>query len=224
MMMKNNLTTIYIIRHGESEYNALPQEKEYVPGQWGVPGAPLTKKGIEQAHKRAEELKNIHFDAIFSSPASRATGTAEILKLQRELEVQTTKKLHERLTYMLPKKSFEETEREIKEILKNLDEKTKLAYKPENQDEMRNESANETATRLITFLREIAIGYKNKTVLVINHANNMRALLQHLGYATYDELLPKGSIENTAYIVLKSDGIDFFIKETKGVHKYTYAK
>ena len=218
--MKNNMTTIYIVRHGESEYNALQHEDHYVPGQWGIKGAPLTEKGKEQAKKRAEDLKHIHFDAIFSSDVTRAKETAEILKLERKLTISTTKAIYERLSYMLPGKSFSETAKEIRELLKTIDEKAKLAYKPHGQDQMRNESSNETAARLLTFLREIAVGYKGKTVLVVNHANNMRALLQHLGYATIEELYPRGAIENLAYIILESDGVDFFVKETQGIHKF----
>jgi broad specificity phosphatase PhoE len=214
MMMKNNMTTIYIVRHGESEYNALPKKDNYISGQYGIEGAPLTKKGKEQAHKRAEHLKQIPFDAIFSSDLARAKQTAKIMKLEREIAIQTTKILRERLTYIIPGKTFEETKEIIKYALKDLDEKAKMAHKPHHT----LENANETAARIITFLREVAVAYKNGTVLIINHGNNMIALLQHLGYVTYDELLFEGSIENTAYIVLESDGVDFFIKETKGIH------
>lgn len=207
------MTTIYIVRHGESKYNVLRHEDIYIPGQWGEGGAPLTKNGKKQAKERANHLKSIHFDAIFSSDATRAIQTAEIIKLGRKLTIQTTQILRERLTHKLPGKTYEETKNEIREALKNLNEKAKLAYKPHPE----LESVNETASRLITFLREIAVGYKNKTVLIINHGNNMRALLQHLGYATYDELSPKGSVANTSYIILESDGVDFFVKETHGL-------
>ncbi len=220
MMTKNKITTIYIVRHGESEYNALTNENLYIPGQWGVKGAPLTNEGKKQARKRAEDLKHVKFDAIFSADVARAMQTAEIIKLERKLAIQTTNIIHERLSYMLLGKTFTETEKEIRKTLEELDEKAKMAYKPEGQDEMRNESINENATRMLTFLREIAVTYEGKTVLVVNHANNMKAILLHLGFATFDEISPKGTIENIAYIVLESDGVDFFVKETKGIHKY----
>jgi hypothetical protein len=40
----------------------------------------------------------------------------------------------------------------------------------------------------------------------------------HLGYADYEEITSK-NIENKAYLKIKSDGIDFFLEETQGVHK-----
>jgi len=43
--------------------------------------------------------------------------------------------------------------------------------------------------------------------------------LIHLGYGTYDQL-PPFSIDNTGYLVLKSDGVEIEIKEVVGVHKH----
>jgi broad specificity phosphatase PhoE len=59
--------------------------------------------------------------------------------------------------------------------------------------------------------------------LAVSHGGAMRALLMHLGYATFDELRGR-SVENTAYIKLDSDGIDFFVKETKGINKQQLVK
>jgi len=46
----------------------------------------------------------------------------------------------------------------------------------------------------------------------------MRIFLINLGLGTL-ESFPPGSIKNTAYIKLESDGVDFFIKETWGIEK-----
>jgi len=56
----------------------------------------LTVDGVIQAQATAEKLKHIHFDAIFSSDSPRAVRTAEIVKLDRQLVVQTSKLLRER--------------------------------------------------------------------------------------------------------------------------------
>lgn len=214
MMMKNNITTIYLVRHGESKFNSQGDKKRIKRNsEWGELQAPLSKNGQKQAQERADYLKNVHFDAIFSSDLTRAKQTAEIINLKRKLVIQTKKILRERSVYF-PGKSVDENEALMKDALKKLDEKAKMAYKPSPEFE----SPNEAAARILTGLREIAAAYRGKTVLVANHANNMKSLLTHLGYATYDEL-GRPSIENTAYIVLETDGVDFFIKETHGVHK-----
>lgn len=217
--MKNNMTTIYIVRHGQSEYNADSEAGGvHIPHRWGEVGGPLSKKGEEQAKKRGEYLKHIYFDAIFSSDLTRAVQTAEIIKLERQLAIQTTKILRERIVYF-EGKTQTENDAIMKKALKDLDNKAKMAYKPTSE----YESPNESAARILTFLREVAVAYRSKTVLLINHGNNMENVLTHLGYATYDEL-PEGSIENTGYVVLESDGVDFFVKETQGIHKQSNSK
>jgi probable phosphoglycerate mutase len=63
---------LYIARHGETESNSVRRL------QGGNKDTPLTQKGIAQAEKLAEEIKNIEFDAIYSSPLKRAVDTAKI--------------------------------------------------------------------------------------------------------------------------------------------------
>lgn len=213
----NNITTFYIVRHGESEENAHPDPDSLPVNHWGEYQAPLTERGEKQAQKRAEELRNIHFDAAFSSDLTRAKQTAEIIALERKIAIQTTDMIRERSSNEYFKKigkSKEEIFKEMQEDLKSLDEKGKLTYK--HTPVM--ESVEEAASRMITFLREIAVAYPGKTILVTNHGNLMRSLLTHIGYVKYDEL-PSGTVENTGYIVMQCDGTDFFVKETHGIHK-----
>jgi probable phosphoglycerate mutase len=63
---------LYIARHGETESNSVRRL------QGGSKDTPLTQKGIAQAKKLAEEIKDIEFDAIYSSPLKRAMDTARI--------------------------------------------------------------------------------------------------------------------------------------------------
>src|SRR3989339_1721811 len=86
---EENYCTLYLVRHGETEWNV----KKINQGQ---SESFLTEKGIEQAKETAERLKDIKFDAIFSSDLSRTQRTAEIIKLDRELIIQTSQLLRER--------------------------------------------------------------------------------------------------------------------------------
>ncbi|QPC45870.1 histidine phosphatase family protein [Mangrovibacillus cuniculi] len=63
---------IYIIRHGQTDLN---KERR----MQGRNGLPLNETGIQQAAKLKEELKEISFDLVFSSPQERAIQTAEIV-------------------------------------------------------------------------------------------------------------------------------------------------
>lgn len=78
------------------------------------------------------------------------------------------------------------------------------------------ESEEEMTSRFILFLREIAVAYPQKTLLVASHGELMEKFLIHIGYTTREQL-PSFSSENCAYIILESDGTDFFIKQTVGI-------
>lgn len=201
---------IYIVRHGETEFNV----KKIIQGQID---SPLTEKGKQQALERAEDLKNIRFDAIFSSDLGRAHRTAEIIALDRALAVNTTKLLREKFfgTYEgRVAQEFIDENKKLFEMRDKLSDSEKMEFKYEPTQE----SDADTAVRMMAFFREIAATYAGKTVLAVSHGSIMRSFLKHLGYVKYDEL-PGGSIDNTGYIIIESDGVDFFVKETKGVNK-----
>src|SRR3989338_10840636 len=85
----NNFATLYIVRHGETEWNV----KDRIQGH---KDSPLTSQGIRQAYDVAEKLKHIQFDAIFSSDLLRVKRTVEIIRLDRKLAISTKKVLRER--------------------------------------------------------------------------------------------------------------------------------
>ena len=63
---------IYIVRHGQTDWNL---EGRYA----GRIDISLNDKGIEQANIIKEELKDVKFDKVFSSPLIRAYETAQII-------------------------------------------------------------------------------------------------------------------------------------------------
>ncbi len=205
--MSNKYCTFYIVRHGETEWNV----KKLLQGH---SDSSLTNNGKQQAEMLAAELKDINFDAIYSSDLLRTQKTAEILRLERKLVINTTKMLRERYFGRFEGKTFDEFSQHQKEYFKQYeqltdDEKAKFKY-PET------ESDEEIISRLIVFLRELAITYPNKKILIVSHGGVMKALLRHLGFGTYDELATL-IIANASYIKLESDGVDFVIKETSGI-------
>lgn len=64
-------TIVYLIRHGETEWNKLGKFQ-------GSTDISLSETGIKQAHLAAEVMKG-KFDYIYSSPLSRAKCTADII-------------------------------------------------------------------------------------------------------------------------------------------------
>lgn len=207
-MAKKTLTTIYIVRHGESTQNAgiHKGEKDHE--------IPLTLKGEDQAKELAKKFRGIHFDVAFSSDYLRAKKTAKLITLENKLSVKTTALIRERTFGNDYFNNREKIRAEMKEIFKKLTDEEKLNYKYTKD----MESAKEGAKRLLSLLQEIKAAYMGKTILVVCHGNIMRSLLNILGWCKFDEI-PENAIENTGYIKLETKGMNFIITETKGVNK-----
>ncbi len=197
---KQTYCTIYIVRHGETNENL----NHIIQGQ---SDSVLNETGKLQAKKISQKLKNIKFDNVFSSDLSRTKETAEIIALEKKLKVQTTKALRERRWGRLEGKSTKIIY-SIEDLKNKLSKEERFKYKPYPDVE----SNEEMASRMFTFLREIAVAYIGKTILVVSHGGVIRILLDHLG-----KKVPHGATSNTACIMLESDGVDFFIKETEGI-------
>lgn len=202
----NNYCMLYIVRHGQTDWNV----SGTVQGHTDVE---LNAKGIEQAKKRAGSLKHIKFDKVYSSDLLRAKKTAEILTLEHNLAIETSKLLRERAFGKHEGKHYAEVNKLFTEFQKLTDEQK---YTFRGDDDI--ETDEEVVIRFIQFIREVAIAQTGKNVLIVTHGGVIRQFLIRIGYATY-ETLNESLIKNTAMIVVESDGVDFFVKEVDGVER-----
>jgi len=83
------MTTIFLVRHGETIDNARQIMQGQTQGE-------LNEKGREQARQVAERLSVEPVDAVVASDLNRAIQTAEIIAAPHGLPVRTTKLLRER--------------------------------------------------------------------------------------------------------------------------------
>ena len=74
---------IYLIRHGDCFKDTV----DYYCRDKQTMNPPLTSKGIDQAHRLADRLKNIPFDKIYCSDLDRAKQTAEIIQTKLNTEI-----------------------------------------------------------------------------------------------------------------------------------------
>ncbi len=201
---------LYIVRHGETEFNVSGHMQ-------GVVDSPLTEKGQVQARQRAADLASIEFAAIYASDLGRAVATAEILKLDRELIVLTTKLLRERSFGPFDGQHVSAWREALQD---KLAERNELSAKDLFSHVIREDIETDQVvfTRCITHLREVAVAHPGKNVLLVSHGGIMRTILIHLGFGTPQEL---GShvVTNLGYFVLESDGTDFSVLETQGIGK-----
>jgi phosphoserine phosphatase len=207
---QNEVTTIYVVRHGESESNVYAHENPTKPAShYGEFGSSLTQKGRMQIMGLVKRLQNVHFSAFFSSHLARAKESAEILAWKYDLPVKTDREIRERF-FGEPMSNIKK--KEIEKALENLNEQEKFAFKyfPNG------ESGYDVVNRFKKFIKEIVPEYKNKTILIVSHGYVMRAFLLAVNFAEFDEL-PPGSIKNAAYFVIKTDGKSFKIVDRHGI-------
>lgn len=143
------MTTIYLIRHGETEENAMHILQGHLPGH-------LTARGKEQLITLREELGDITFDMAICSDLQRCIDSLNIVLENRKIPVYYTKELRER-----DWGSF--TGKEIASI----------QNKPIPDDV---ETIDEMLSRAQCFLQSIKSNYSNKTLLVMSHGLFCRAI------------------------------------------------
>ncbi len=162
---------LYIIRHGETDWNV----KGRLQGQTDTP---LNEKGIRLAEITAEGMKEISFDLAITSPLERARQTAEIVLGERRTPVLEDWRIAEirfgpweglgcrKENFQIPDPGFED-------FYQN-----PFHYQPPEG----GESVKEVCERAREFFHEV-IGnplWKDKTILIATHGCACRAILNNV--------------------------------------------
>lgn len=138
---------IYIVRHGQTNWNL---EGRYT----GRTDIPLNNNGIKQANIIKEELKNIRFDKVLSSPLIRTYETAQIICNNPIIK---DNRIIERYNGDL--------EGKLKTKIT-----TSIDFNNPNEKNHNKESIIEFRERIKSFFDEITTLYKGKNILVVTHA------------------------------------------------------
>jgi broad specificity phosphatase PhoE len=155
---------IYITRHGETEWNKQGRMQ-------GWKNSNLTEKGIDNAKKLGESLKDIDFDYIYSSPLGRAFDTAKYIRGSKNTEIIKVEDLKE-----MNFGSWEGMEHEkIKELYG--EQQDNFWNKPHLYQAGDGESYEEIINRAKTVLDDIlnkSSGAEN--ILIVSHAAMLKAI------------------------------------------------
>lgn len=203
-MSEDQRTTLYLVRHGETDWNV----KKIIQGSSDIP---LNAIGEQQAKELGKKLRHTHFDLIFSSDLLRAKRTAELIKLERALEIQAKEVLRERNNGIFEGVSYEEYNKNFGELINKLQDMT-IEQRWNTKFHPEIESDQEIYLRINPFLRELCIANPGKNILVVAHGAILRSFLAHLDQKYYDL-----GFENTGYVKILSDGIDFEVVEEQGL-------
>jgi broad specificity phosphatase PhoE len=100
-MVKNNVTRLLLVRHGQSQGNAEGRFGGHLP-------TPLSALGHLQAEATGRSLSAENVTAIYSSDLLRAVQTAEPLARLMNLEIKTDAAFRERSVGVMEGKTFDE--------------------------------------------------------------------------------------------------------------------
>ncbi|MDN5304590.1 MAG: hypothetical protein PWP46_1476 [Fusobacteriaceae bacterium] len=179
---------IYIIRHGETEWNIIKKWQ-------GHKDSNLTELGKLQAKKLAERLKNIDFNKIYSSPLGRAHDTAKIIKGNKEVNIELDDRLKEINMGVL-----EGLDREIglEEYGDNIEKFWNYPHLY-NHNEINGESLESLNNRTKDFLEEILKNHKkDEHIAVVAHGVTIKSLLFYIENKKLEEFWSGGHVKNTA--------------------------
>jgi alpha-ribazole phosphatase len=157
----DRVTTVYLARHGESDWNAANRFQ-------GHSDRPLTEEGRRQAEALAELVAQENVDAIYSSPLIRALDTAKIVAARSGLEVTELEDLREVDTGNWSGLSRAEVQERFPEGFERW-----IAGGSGWED---GETYEEMSERVLRAIRTIAVAHPKGRVLVVSHGGPIRAV------------------------------------------------
>jgi broad specificity phosphatase PhoE len=158
------MTTVYLARHGESDWNA---ERRWQ----GHADRPLTARGREQAAALAERLAHVELEAVYASDLRRAWETAEPVARAHGLEVVRLPELREVNVGSWSGLTREECEARFPEAFER--------WRSGGQGWEDGEMYDEMAERVVEALRLLAAVHPDGSVLVVSHGGPIRAVHAH---------------------------------------------
>jgi len=195
------MNKLVIIRHGESVWN-----KENVFTGWI--DAPLSEKGIEQAKKAGQLLKEkgFSFDLAFTSSLERAQNTLDLILKEMNISIPVEKswRLNERHYGALQGMNKDEMRKkfgteQVEIWRRSYDvrppakiEKKELKYEEVKEGEVPSaESLKDTEERLLPYWKEKIIPAikEGKRIIISAHGNSIRSLIKNIEGLSGDEIV-----------------------------------
>lgn len=156
--------TIYIVRHGQTEWNLLGKTQ-------GHGNSDLTPKGIEQAELLADSMTKYPIDYIYSSDLGRAYQTSEIIGNKLNIEVERTEALREMNFGTWEGRIIKDIIEEDPELYKMWRNEPHLAKIPQG------ETLSQIKERTDAFIKEINEKYDGKHIVLVTHSLCARIML-----------------------------------------------
>lgn len=179
------MTNLTLVRHGQSDWN----NKNLFTG-WENPG--LTKKGVEEAHKTGNLLKeeNKNYSYLFTSILDRAINTADIIL--EELGIDQINVIRDQA---LNERDYGELTGLNKDAARKKwgEDQVHIWRRSFDVPPPGGESLKDTAERVIPYFRDkiLPLLIEDNSILISAHGNSLRALVMHIEGLSSEEILTR---------------------------------
>jgi len=157
------MTTIYITRHGETEWNRQGRFQ-------GSLNSELTEKGLLAAELLSDRVEGIDLDFIIASPLKRAYQTAEIVRGTKTVEIIEDAGLQEINLGDFEGMRYDEIKKLSGDILRKIEEDPFTNRYPNG------ENLIEFYGRVEATFKKILEKYKGKKILIVAHGGTIKGI------------------------------------------------
>jgi probable phosphoglycerate mutase len=192
---------LYIIRHGETIWNAAGKLQ-------GHADIELNENGIALAEVTSKALLEVKFDVIYSSPLIRAKHTAKIICANRAIEIIEDERLKEIGFGDIEGKDFKELENAPEYGFDNFFNHPE-AYVPTAG----GETIEQLCKRSANFMDEVIMNSKQDTVLIVAHAALNKSLLKYIKNLELKDFWSGEFQKNCAVTIAEINGDNIQIKQ-----------
>ena len=172
-------TTIYLVRHGETEWN--------LSGRWqGHADAALTERGEAQARALGDRFQHEHFDGCFVSDLGRALRTADLALGPSRMNYETDERLRERDLGVMQGLTTKEMEERCPEIYQSFCQNGPDYAIPEG------ESFRQFYLRCADALEDYVSRHNGGKVLLVTHGGVLGAIFRYVAQVPLEA--PRGYV------------------------------
>jgi len=200
-MMRNNTTNVFMVRHGQTEWNLFNRIQ-------GQKNSPLSEAGKKQACRIREKLKDKEIKIAYSSSLGRAVETAAIIIDDLPIKLIQRDTLNEIALGPLEGKTFEEAKKMCPV------EYEQFWHYPEKYSLRGSETYHELQDRTVHEINSIIDKNIGSNVLVVSHGIAIKVILSHFLNLNLSELSEVIDIKNGFYVMTPKTAINpnFHIK------------
>ncbi|MBS4218248.1 histidine phosphatase family protein [Bacillus sp. FJAT-49711] len=187
------MLTFYITRHGETEWNVQSRMQG-----WG--DSELTKNGIRNAKLLGERLKDVDFQAIYSSPSKRTQSTSALIRGNRDIPILFDENLREI--------HMGDWEGKTRVFLEENDASNFHAFwnTPHLYVPTKGEQFIDLQERVLKAIDGIKQSNESGNVLIVTHTAVIKVLLAYFKKLPMENLWDPPYIHDTSLTMIEFDG------------------